>query len=288
MNNELLEKINKVNKNLNNEMQDSLLYSRDGKYIRKNKSRMHSNDNITKNKMNTTSNNSNINNNNSINANKTNGSINKTFFKELKIKEVKKELSQRSNENLLIARRIINENNIQGKKILINNKKLNIDESIRNLIRYNSKYLSFKDLNIDKAKNIISSKEIINLNNHKDKENIDINVINNNIRNNSKKRLVIKNDGRKQRIFVNKRTKNKFMAPKVEKTRYIFNSNSINAMKNLFNKRIVKSKANFNTLNNNSLKNINLKKGKKDEQFIYKNIVLSYKQNRNLSTLEDK
>ena len=284
LNNELLEKINKVNKNLNNEMQESLLYTREGKYIRKNKSRMHSNDNITKNKINTTSNNSNVNNNNSINVNKTNGSINKTFFKELKIKEVKKELSQRSNENLLMARRIINDNNNQGKKIFINNKKLNINESIRNLIRYNSKYLLFKDLNTDKTKNIISSKDNININ----KENMDINSLSNNIKNNSKKRLVIKNDGRKQRIFVNKRTKNKFMAPKVEKTRYIFNSNSINAMKNLFNKRIVKSKANFNTLNNNSLKNINLKKGKKDEQFIYKNIVLSYKQNRNLSTLEDK
>ena len=288
LNNELLEKINKVNKNLNNEMQESLLYSRDGKYIKKNKSRMHSNDNITKNKINTTSNNSNANNNNSINANKTNGSINKTFFKELKIKEVKKELSQRSNENLLIARRIINDNNNQGKKIFINNKKLNINESIRNLIRYNSKYLSFKDLNTDKTKNVINSKDNININNHNDKENIDINLINNNIRNNSKKRLVIKNDGKKQRIFVNKRAKNKVVAHEVEKTKYIFNNNSINAIKNLFNKRIVKSKANFNTLNNNSLKNINLKKGKKDEQHIYKNIVLSYKQNRNLSTLEDK
>ena len=284
LNNELLDKINKVNKNLNNEMQESLLYTREGKYIRKNKSRMHSNDNITKNKINTTSNNSNVNNNNSINANKTNGSINKTFFKELKIKEVKKELSQRSNENLLMARRIINDNNNQGKKIFINNKKLNINESIRNLIRYNSKYLLFKDLNTDKTKNVINSKDNININ----KENMDINSLSNNIKNNSKKRLVIKNDGKKQRIFVNKRTKNKFVVSEAEKTKYIFNSNSINAIKNLFNKRIVKSKANFNTLNNNSLKNINLKKGKKDEQFIYKNIVLSYKQNRNLSTLEDK
>jgi hypothetical protein len=284
LNNELLEKINKVNKNLNNEMQDSLLYSRDGKYIRKNKSRMHSNDNITKNKINTTSNNSNVNNNNSINVNKTNGSINKTFFKELKIKEVKKELSQRSNENLLLARRIINDNNNQGKKIFINNKKLNINESIRNLIRYNSKYLLFKDLNTDKTKNVINSKDNININ----KENMDINSLSNNIKNNSKKRLVIKNDGKKQRIFVNKRTKNKFVVSEAEKTKYIFNSNSINAIKNLFNKRIVKSKANFNTLNNNSLKNINLKKRKKDDHFTYKNIVLSYKQNRNLSTLEDK
>ena len=284
LNNELLDKINKVNKNLNNEMQESLLYTREGKYIRKNKSRMHSNDNITKNKINTTSNNSNVNNNNSINVNKTNGSINKTFFKELKIKEVKKELSQRSNENLLMARRIINDNNNQGKKIFINNKKLNINESIRNLIRYNSKYLLFKDLNTDKTKNVINSKDNININ----KENMDINSLSNNIKNNSKKRLVIKNDGKKQRIFVNKRTKNKFVVSEAEKTKYIFNSNSINAIKNLFNKRIVKSKANFNTLNNNSLKNINLKKGKKDEQFIYKNIVLSYKQNRNLSTLEDK
>jgi hypothetical protein len=284
LNNELLDKINKVNKNLNNEMQESLLYTREGKYIRKNKSRMHSNDNITKNKINTTSNNSNVNNNNSINVNKTNGSINKTFFKELKIKEVKKELSQRSNENLLMARRIINDNNNQGKKIFINNKKLNINESIRNLIRYNSKYLLFKDLNTDKTKNVINSKDNININ----KENMDINSLSNNFKNNSKKRLVIKNDGKKQRIFVNKRTKNKFVVSEAEKTKYIFNSNSINAIKNLFNKRIVKSKANFNTLNNNSLKNINLKKGKKDEQFIYKNIVLSYKQNRNLSTLEDK
>jgi hypothetical protein len=284
LNNELLDKINKVNKNLNNEMQESLLYTREGKYIRKNKSRMHSNDNITKNKINTTSNNSNVNNNNSINANKTNGSINKTFFKELKIKEVKKELSQRSNENLLMARRIINDNNNQGKKIFINNKKLNINESIRNLIRYNSKYLLFKDLNTDKTKNVINSKDNININ----KENMDINSLSNNIKNNSKKRLVIKNDGKKQRIFVNKRTKNKFVVSEAEKTKYIFNSNSINAIKNLFNKRIVKSKANFNTLNNNSLKNINLKKGKKDCPFIYKNIVLSYNQNRNLSTLEDK
>ena len=283
--NGLFSKIN--NKDKNNDIYESLLYMKDGRYMIKSKSIIYSNDNIIiKNKINKTSNN---NNNGSIN--KTNNSINKTFLKDLKVKEMKKSSSRKSNEELFYSEI----NNSCKKRIIINNKRLNINESIRNLIRYNSKYLSLKDLNLNRSNNLIKSNEINSNNNDKqnnkstNKENI--NLSNNNYNNNCKKRKVIKNDGSKKIIFVNKRAKNKTIAFDIEKTKYIFNNNSINGVKNPFNNKNFKNKSNFYTLNNNnnSFKSSKIQKEKEKDDFLtYRNIVLSYRQKRNLIKIDGK
>ena len=71
-----------------------------------------------------------------------------------------------------------------------------------------------------------------------------------------------------------------------EKTKYIFNNNSINSGKNHFKNKIIKSKTNFSTLNNSS--NINNNDNLKSKEKInkanylsYRNVVLSYKQKHN-------
>ncbi len=260
------------NKDLNSDIHD-LLYLKSGKYINKSKSRMYGNDNIiSKNKITMTSNN-NIN--NSIN-------INKTFLKELKIKEIRKNSSRRSNKDILMNER----NNDSKKKILINNTRININDSIRHLIRCNSKYLSLKDLNVNKQQNIVKSNNPNFINDNKtnnDKENINDNLINNCV----KKKQPIKtsnNDNKKERIFVNKRTKNNTIVIDIDKTKYIFNNNSINIAKNPFGHKILKNKTNFCTMNNSSFKSNNVSKGKDKDNYIgYRNVVLSYKQKQNFT-----
>ena len=245
------------NKNLIDENINSILLINE-KYLNKSKSRMYGNDNlIIKNKINTTSNY--ISNNNSKNI----SNINKTFLKEN---------NMQINENILIS-----ENNNSKKKILINNNRLNINDSIRNIIRYNSKYLSLKEIILNNP-HIIKSK-FNEIKNNYDKENISENIVNNNKNLQFNKKY---EDGKKDRILVNKRAKNKSIILDMEKTKYIFNINSINSGKNPFKNKILKSKTNFSTLNNSSYKNNNNLKGKeKDNYLSYRNIVLSYKQKQN-------
>ena len=252
------------NKNIIDEKINSIPHINE-KNINKSKSRMYENDNIIKNsKINTTSNY--IYNNNTYKSN----NINRTFLKE----------NMKSNENILIS-----ENNKSRKKILINNNRLNINDSIRNIIRYNSKYLSLKEINLNNPQKNIKPNDCNPKNedkNDSNKENINENLVNNN----KNVQFIRKyEEEKKERILVNKRTKNNIVFDK-EKTKYIFNNNSINSGKNHFKNKIIKSKTNFSTLNNSSKinNNDNLKpkeKINKANYLSYRNVVLSYKQKHN-------
>ena len=261
------------NKDINNNINE-LLYLQNGNYVNNKKSRKYKNDNVPKSKISMTSNN---NCNNSIN-------INKTFLKDFKIKEVNKNSSKRSNRNILTG----DKNYESKKKILINNKKININDSLRNLIRCNSKYLSLKELNLSKFQpQQPQSQKLLRPNNDNniniDKENINENIINNN--NNIIKKQIIKtnnnNETKKERIFVNKRAKNKKIVFDIDKTKNVFKNNSINIHKNPFSLQKEKNRANYCTLNNSSFKsNNNVIKGKdKDNNYgnANQNVVLSYK-----------
>ena len=266
------------NKDINNNINE-LLYLQNGNYVNNKKSRKYKNDNVPKSKISMTANN---NCNNSIN-------INKTFLKDFKIKEVSKNSSKRSNRNILTG----DKNYESKKKILINNKKININDSLRNLIRCNSKYLSLKELNLSKfqpqppqSQKLLKPNNNNSNNNNIDKENINENIINNN---NIIKKQIIKtnnnNETKKERIFVNKRAKNKKIVFDIDKTKNVFNNNSINIHKNPFGLKKEKNRVNYCTLNNSSFKsNNNVIKGKdKDNNYgnINQNVVLSYKQKYN-------
>ena len=69
---------------------------------------------------------------------------NKTFLNEYKIR---KNSSLKSNEDLLINEK--NNNHCSKKKIFINNSKININDNIKNLIKYNSKYKSLKEIDLN-------------------------------------------------------------------------------------------------------------------------------------------
>ena len=265
------------NKDVNNEIQNSLLYI-NGINTNKNKSRMSGKDNIIlKSKISMTSN-YNFNNNK---QNNNNGS-NKTFLNENKSR---KNSSMRSHEEIIINEK--NRNNSK-KRLLINNSRININNSIKNLIRYNSKYISVKELNLNNQQNINklnnganTNKNLYNDKNSIGKENINYNLINNN----KKRKIISINDEKKERIFVNKRTNNKTIANETEKIKYI-NNNSINCSKNVIKNKILKSKTNFSTLNNSSFKNSKIIKEKGNEKencMSYRNIVMSYKQKQNFT-----
>ena len=267
-------------KDVNNEIQNSLLYI-NGINTNKNRSRMTGKDNIIlKSKISMTSN---YNFNNNIKKQNNNGS-DKKFLNENKSR---KNSSMRSHEEI-----IMNEKNSYNskKKLLINNSRININNSKKNLIRYNSKNISLKELNlsnqqsINKLNNgINANKNLYNDKNSIGKENISYNLINNN---NKKRKIISINDEKKDRIFVNKRTNNKTIANETEKIKYIFNNNSINCSKNTLTNKILKSKTNFSTLNNSSFKNSKLIKEKGNEKencTSHRNIVMSYKQKQNYS-----
>ena len=251
-------------KDLNNDFQNSILYL-NGKKISKSKTRMYSNEKkMNKSKINTISNN----NNNSCRGNYT---INKTFLKENKIM---KNTSMRSNEDLLISER----NKIPKKKIYINNSRVNINDSIRNIIRNNSKFMSMKDLNLNNQPNLITQKKanlIIDNKNSFDKENINENLINS-----KKKQTNINiNEGNKERIIVNKRANNKIFGTDYEKTKYILNNNSMKTKTNVVKNKILKNKTSLSNLNRSSFKNIKILKGNEKEKYVsYRNMIMSYKQ----------
>ena len=250
------------NKQLNNDNQNNLLYN-NGKHQNKSKSRMYGNDNIVlKNKISMTSNY--IFNNNP----------NKTFLKDNN--KIRKNASMReNNEDIIKERHYKNK-----KKILINNSKININDSLKDIIKNNSNYISLKELNLNNQKNLIKSNNI-NLNNNNneincDKENINENLINNEIKKKQNNNNIIYS--KNERILVNKRA-NKRIGIDIEKTRYIFNNNS---SKNPFKNTKLKSNINFSTLNNSSFKNSKLLKGNEKDNYIsYRNVIMSYKQKQN-------
>ena len=291
-----------VNNNNNNE-NNELLYLQNGKYVPKNKSRVYAKDNIVPKAKNSMATNNNCTFNNSIN-------INRTFLKDFKTKENRKSSSKRSNKNILTGN---DKNNDSKKKILINNKKININDSLRSLIRCNSKYISLKDINTNKhqqqgqqAQNLLktninyysnnnnNNNNSNNKNNNIEKENMNDNLINNNRNNSIKtKQIINKNnnnnnniEAKKERIFVNKRAKNKTIVLDMDKSKNVFNNNSINIHKNPFNLKKEKNRSNYCTLNNSSSfkNNNNVIKGKdKDNNYGNGNryVVISYKQKQN-------
>ena len=258
------------NKDLYNDENNGLLYNINGNKINKSKSRMYGNENIViKNKINMTSN-------YNSNNNRTNSNINKTFLNEIKMR---KNSSMKKNEDILLVEK---NKNKSKKKILINNTRLNINDSIRNIIKYNSKNLSFKELNLNNPEKMIKSNNLNNLNYNNEnkylmnKENINENLINNNI----KMQHMIKNNNneKKERIIVNKKANNNKIID-IEKVKYILNYNSINTSKNSFKNKILKSKTNYSTLNNSSYNNNKIVKSKeKDNHLESRNMVLPYKQ----------
>ena len=258
------------NKDLYNDENNGLLYNINGNKINKSKSRMYGNENIViKNKINITSN-------YNSNNNRTNNYINKTFLNEIKMR---KNSSMKKNEDILLVEK---NKNKSKKKILINNTRLNINDSIRNIIKYNSKNLSFKELNLNNPEKMIKSNNLNNLNYNNEnkylinKENINENLINNNI----KMQHMIKNNNneKKERIIVNKKANNNKIID-IEKVKYILNYNSINTSKNSFKNKILKSKTNYSTLNNSSYNNNKIVKSKeKDNHLESRNMVLPYKQ----------
>ena len=255
------------NKDLYNDENNGLLYNINGNKINKSKSRMYGNENIViKNKINMTSN-------YNSNNNRTNNNINKTFLNEIKMR---KNSSMKKNEDILLVEK---NKNKSKKKILINNTRLNINDSIRNIIKYNSKNLSFKELNLNNQEKMNKSNNLNYNNENKylmNKENINENLINNNI----KMQHMIKNNNneKKERIIVNKKANNNKIID-IEKVKYILNYNSINTSKNSFKNKILKSKTNYSTLNNSSYNNNKIAKSKeKDNHLESRNMVLPYKQ----------
>ena len=254
------------NKDLYNDENNGLLYNINGNKINKSKSRMYGNENIViKNKINITSN-------YNSNNNRTNNYINKTFLNEIKMR---KNSSMKKNEDILLVEK---NKNKSKKKILINNTRLNINDSIRNIIKYNSKNLSFKELNLNNQEKMIKSNDLNYNNENKyliNKENINENLINNNI----KMQHMIKNNNneKKERIIVNKKANNNKIID-IEKVKYILNYNSINTSKNSFKNKILKSKTNYSTLNNSSCNNKIVKSKEKDNHLESRNMVLPYKQ----------
>ena len=188
----------------------------------------------------------------------TNNNMNKTFLKEFKNGEKKEDKNNIENTQR-------NKNKIPIKKTI--NNKIKINESIRNILKYNPKYISLKDINEDKKsknKEDLSNKENININikyNNKNNHNIKIN-----------KELI------KEKISVNKRNRNKTLVFDLEKSKYFFNNNnnsSLNSTKNSYIYKYCKNKMNisFKTLNNYSVI-INGKDGSKTSR----NAIISYKQ----------
>ena len=243
---------NKIKKNRmnisNGNITDSIINCKEIQQINKNKTIIKRND-LSKLKINKTLNN--------VNIVKTNTNLNKTFFNGIKSYEFKN-----NKENI-----VSNKNKIPIKKRIYNNNIINnstINESIKNMLKSNSKYISLKDI---KEKNEIIS----NINDLNDKENKNINI-KNIIKKNSNKKT------NKNRILVNKRNKNKGLIFELEKTKYNLNNNSINSTKNSYIYKYYRNKnnnLNSKTLNTNS---IFMSGFVKDGSMTSRNLILSYKQ----------
>jgi len=201
---------------------------------------------------------------NNISVNKSNNNINKTFLKDSKYNEIKAYNQCKEKKDNLIK----NKNKIPIKKKIINaNNKSKVSESIKNILKFNPKYVSLKNNNENKEQMIydnISNKENINLNSK------DIN-----------KNMKLTNGKNREKILVNKKNKNKTIIFDLDKSKNFFNNNvnnSINSTKNSYIYKYYRNKMmnyTFKTLNNNS-SFLNI--FGKDGSMTQRNPIFSYKQ----------
>ena len=248
--------INKKRKiNLSNgNIMDGLINSKEVKH-QKNKSIIYRNG-LSKMKINNTTNN--------ISINKSNNNINKTFMKDFKQNEIKAYNQYKEKKDNLAK----NKNKIPIKKKIINaNNKSKVSESIKNILKYNPKYVALKNNN--------ENKEHIIFDNINDKENINLNSKDIN------KNMKVNNEKNNEKILVNKRNKNKTIIFDLDKSKCFFNNNinnSINSTKNSYIYKYYRNKMmnhTFKTLNNNSSF---LNTFGKDGSMTQRNGIFSYKQ----------
>ena len=196
-----------------------------------------------------------------------NNNLDKTFLKDFKLEEKK----ENNKEN--IHR---NKNKIPIKKKIVNENKIKINESIRNILKNNQKNIS---LNVS-LKELKENKEQKKLEDSNNKENINLNIKNNNNININHKRKISK-EKNNEKIIVNKRNRNKTLIFDLDKSKYFINNNSLNSTKNSYIYKYYKNRMNFTfkTLNNNNNSNSLVFSGLVKEGFkTNRNAILSYKQ----------
>ena len=197
-----------------------------------------------------------------------NNNLDKTFLKDFKLEEKK----ENNKEN--IHR---NKNKIPIKKKIVNENKIKINESIRNILKNNQKNIS---LNVS-LKELKENKEQKKLEDSNNKENINLNIKNNNNININHKRKISK-EKNNEKIIVNKRNRNKTLIFDLDKSKHFINNISLNSTKNSYIYKYYKNRMNFTfkTLNNNNNSNNSLVFNGlgKDGFKTNRNVILSYKQ----------
>ena len=195
-----------------------------------------------------------------------NNNLDKTFLKDFKLEEKK----ENNKEN--IHR---NKNKIPIKKKIVNENKIKINESIRNILKNNQKNIS---LNVS-LKELKENKEQKKLEDSNNKENINLNIKNNNNININHKRKISK-EKNNEKIIVNKRNRNKTLIFDLDKSKYFINNISLNSTKNSYIYKYYKNRMNFTfkTLNNNNSNSLVFNGLGKDGLKTNRNVILSYKQ----------
>ena len=195
-----------------------------------------------------------------------NNNLDKTFLKDFKLEEKK----ENNKEN--IHR---NKNKIPIKKKIVNENKIKINESIRNILKNNQKNIS---LNVS-LKELKENKEQKKLEDSNNKENINLNIKNNNNININHKRKISK-EKNNEKIIVNKRNRNKTLIFDLDKSKYFINNISLNSTKNSYIYKYYKNRMNFTfkTLNNNNSNSLIFNGLGKDGLKTNRNVILSYKQ----------
>ena len=195
-----------------------------------------------------------------------NNNLDKTFLKDFKLEEKK----ENNKEN--IHR---NKNKIPIKKKIVNENKIKINESIRNILKNNQKNIS---LNVS-LKELKENKEQKKLEDSNNKENINLNIKNNNNISINHKRKISK-EKNNEKIIVNKRNRNKTLIFDLDKSKYFINNISLNSTKNSYIYKYYKNRMTFTfkTLNNNNSNSLVFNGLGKDGLKTNRNVILSYKQ----------
>ena len=195
-----------------------------------------------------------------------NNNLDKTFLKDFKLEEKK----ENNKEN--IHR---NKNKIPIKKKIVNENKIKINESIRNILKNNQKNIS---LNVS-LKELKENKEQKKLEDSNNKENINLNIKNNNNISINHKRKISK-EKNNEKIIVNKRNRNKTLIFDLDKSKYFINNISLNSTKNSYIYKYYRNRMNFTfkTLNNNNSNSFVFNGLGKDGLKTNRNVILSYKQ----------
>ena len=197
-----------------------------------------------------------------------NNNLDKTFLKDFKLEEKK----ENNKEN--IHR---NKNKIPIKKKIVNENKIKINESTRNILKNNQKNIS---LNVS-LKELKENKEQKKLEDSNNKENINLNI---KINNNYNQRIKIQKgnniENNKEKIIVNKRNRNKTLIFDLDKSKHFINNISLNSTKNSYIYKYYKNRMNFTfkTLNNNNSNSFVFNGLGKDGLKTNRNVILSYKQ----------